>query len=110
MPKVDLASKMPKNFDLPPELFEINMPKSSNPTINFCDAIVRKANILNDKFRSHRKPAYMNHSYSPKNAESTESLPYINRNILSTSAFSIQGNQYNNRNMGHRAVKTETVY
>ena len=62
---------MPKTFDLPEELFEFVVPSSDNPTINFCDDIVRKAQILNDKFRSHRQPAYM------KSRSPTNTLPSI---------------------------------
>lgn len=50
---------MPSEFELPEEIFEIHMPQSSSPTVNFCDALTRKANMLNNRFRGDRRPKYM---------------------------------------------------
>ena len=58
---VDIHKLMPTQYELPSEMFEIHLPQSENPTINLCDAIVRKANLLNEKFRGNRQPEYMMH-------------------------------------------------
>jgi hypothetical protein len=50
---------MPKKWDFPDELFAVNMPSSENKTVSFCDAIVRKANLLNHEYRGSRKPDYL---------------------------------------------------
>lgn len=56
--KVDISKMMPAQWDLPNELFEIHMPKSENRTVNFCDTMVRKVNILRDKFQGNSQPSY----------------------------------------------------
>jgi len=53
---------MPTKWDLPDELFTINLPQSENPTINLCDALVRKAAFLRDNFKGKRRPAYEEHN------------------------------------------------
>ncbi len=41
---------MPTQWELPQEMFEFHLPQSENPTINLCDAIVRKANMIKEEF------------------------------------------------------------
>ena len=50
---------MPKKWDFPDELFKVHMPSSDNKTVSFCDALTRKANLLNNEYRGSRKPDYM---------------------------------------------------
>ena len=59
---IDVSKLMPTKWDLPEALFNFNLPKSHNPTINLCDAIVRKATILRENFRGYREPAYVEHN------------------------------------------------
>lgn len=57
--KININSLLPKDFSLPEELFAVNLAKSSNPTINFCDAMIRKAGILQENYiisRSQTQP------------------------------------------------------
>ena len=49
--QIDVSKLMPTKWDLPDSLFDINLPQSKNPTVNFCDALVRKATFLHDNFR-----------------------------------------------------------
>ena len=56
---------MPTDWELPKEIFDLNLRKSENPTVNLCDAIVRKVNILNENFRGKRKPEYMRYQFTP---------------------------------------------
>jgi hypothetical protein len=62
----DASKMMPKQWDLPDELFAVHMPVSDNPTINFIDAMKRKANLLNNEYRGTRKPDYMMHKIDEK--------------------------------------------
>ena len=71
---------LPRVFDLPEELFEVNLPQSENPLINLCDGLVRKASLIQSNFKSNRIPQYMQHTipqYSPKG---DAKLPTINEN------------------------------
>jgi hypothetical protein len=58
-PKVDISKIIPSRWELPDEVFKINLPGSLNPTINLCDALVRKADMINDHFRGQRKPEFL---------------------------------------------------
>ena len=40
--KVNIKEMLPKDWELPKELFEINLPCSSSKIVNFCDSMVRK--------------------------------------------------------------------
>jgi len=59
---------MPSDWELPEEIFDLNLQKSSNPIVHMCDAMVRKVNILNENFRGNRRPEYM--SVKPKESNS----------------------------------------
>ena len=64
--KIDIKKLMPTPWELPKELHflsQVHLPVSDSPAINLCDAIVRKANMLNQNFRGSRKPEYMSHTY-----------------------------------------------
>ena len=56
---MDVAKLMPNVWEIPEEFFSVNMPTSENPTINYCDAIMRKAHLIREKFRGNSLPAYM---------------------------------------------------
>jgi len=47
---------------MPELLSQVNLPSTDNPTINFLDAVKRKANLLNDNFRGNRQPEYMRYA------------------------------------------------
>ena len=68
------------------------MPRSENPTINFCDAMVRKANLLNDKFRGNRQPEYMRkgQAHSPN----TKSLDATGQRPGSSKRWTVMGGEY----------------
>ena len=66
---------MPTDWELPSEMFELNLAKSENPTVNLCDAIVRKVNLLNENFRGNRKPDYMRPLYKSPSVISKENAP-----------------------------------
>jgi len=68
---------MPTDWELPSEMFDLNLRKSENPTVNLCDAIVRKVNLLNENFLGHRKPEYMKNQFTPRvvSKENTPGLP-----------------------------------
>ena len=51
---MDIKQFLPTEWDMPELLAQVNLPVSDNPTINFLDAVKRKANILNDEFRGKR--------------------------------------------------------
>jgi hypothetical protein len=71
---------MPKQWDLPDELFAVHLPISDNPTINKMDAMIRKANLLNTEYRGTRKPDYMMRKIEEKvNNEAKKKL-----NVLSS--------------------------
>ena len=57
-----MSKIIPKEWEIPEEFFEVNMPISDNPTINYCDAIKRNAKLLQEKFRGNSQPAYVKHS------------------------------------------------
>ena len=50
---------MPQQWDHPDELFEIRNSVAFTTTVNLCDAITRKANLLYDEYRGNRIPAFM---------------------------------------------------
>ena len=41
---------MPTQWELPSQFFDIHLPSSTNPTINFCDSIIRKANVMYENY------------------------------------------------------------
>lgn len=49
-----MKKMMPTEWELPESQNAINFPQSQNPTINLCDAIVRKANMIEKNFRGTR--------------------------------------------------------
>ena len=53
-------------WEIPDEMLfrEVNMAYSESPAINICHDMVRKVNLLRDKFSSDRKPKYMQKSAS----------------------------------------------
>jgi hypothetical protein len=73
--RIDVNKIIPKAWDLPEEFFEFVVPSSDNPTIVFCETLVRKANIMNENFRSYRQPAYMRSRST--SLQSIEKLPNI---------------------------------
>ena len=50
---------MPAEYQLPEDLFDVNIASSKNSTINLCDGLRRKATILHDLKSGTRKPFYM---------------------------------------------------
>ena len=66
---------MPTDWELPKEIFDLNLRKSENPTVNLCDAIVRKVNILNENFRGKRKPEYMKYQFTPSTMSKENNNP-----------------------------------
>ena len=51
---------MPSAWDLPSEFFDLRIAKSTNPTINLCDGMKRKATMIGDHCKTvPRKPVYM---------------------------------------------------
>ena len=63
---MDVKQFLPTEWDMPELLAQVNLPVSDNPTINFLDAVKRKANILNDEFRGKRQPEYMRYATASK--------------------------------------------
>jgi hypothetical protein len=58
--KVDLRKVLPAEYKLPEELFNVNLGSSTNSTINLCDGLKRKANVLGENFKAGtRVPLYM---------------------------------------------------
>ena len=57
--RIDVSKLMPQRWDIPDEFFAVNMPVSNNPTINYCDAIVRKAKLVKENFLGKEEPAYV---------------------------------------------------
>ena len=49
---------MPKKWENPNESI-FHYPQSDSPTINICDAMIRKTNLLYETFRGNRVPDYM---------------------------------------------------
>ena len=76
--KVDTSSFIPKEWSLPKELAflsEVNLHNSESPAINICDAIIRKANVLNQTFRGSRQPEYVSRNSAMKEGK----LPCISK-------------------------------
>ena len=53
---------MPTQWDHPDELFEVKNSVSNSSTVNLCDAIIRKANLLYEDYRGNRIPKFMENS------------------------------------------------
>ena len=58
---IDIKEMMPIAWELPRESFfaKVNLPQSSNPTVNFLDALVRKNDLIHTEFRGTNQPKYM---------------------------------------------------
>jgi hypothetical protein len=50
---------MPQHWEHPEELFTVQSSVSKNSTINFAEALLRKANILNNEYKGTRQPLYL---------------------------------------------------
>ena len=56
---VNIKQLMPKHWDHPTELFEVRGANSDSQTINLCDALIRKTDLLYENYRGTRVPDYL---------------------------------------------------
>lgn len=75
---MDIAKIMPTNWDFPAGLSQVTLYSHESPTINFCDQMVNKANILYESFRGKSEPKYVTMKKT-KEISANQLLPSISK-------------------------------
>lgn len=69
--RINIKKILTTKHEHPNEFFDYSPPKSTSPTVNLCNGIINKTNILHDRFRGTAVPRYLKNAAQndPKLAE-----------------------------------------